>query len=143
MVVGILTEDRPDLIGDLTVWCVYNDGVPKAQRRYTDVEPKGIEIRQSVFGFASKGVVGNMLFIRYRLVNRGTVAEKFDSVYFSAAADPDLGESGDDLVGCDTLLSAGFVYQKTPDPSIRAKSTLLFNRLLSGTSFIHSWSDIR
>ena len=25
-------EDRPDLIGDLTAWCVYNDGVPSSQR---------------------------------------------------------------------------------------------------------------
>ncbi len=109
------TEDRPDLIGDVTAWCVYNDGVPKAQRRYTDVDPKGIEIHQSVFGFASKGVVGNMLFVRYRLVNKGTKAEKFDSVYFSVAADPDLGDHLDDLVGCDTILSAGFTYNKTPD----------------------------
>lgn len=108
-------EDRPDLIGDVTAWCVYNDGVPKAQRRYTDVDPKGIEIHQSVFGFASKGIVGNMLFVRYRLLNKGTVSEKFDSVYFSVAVDPDLGEYSDDLVGCDTLLSAAFTYQKTPD----------------------------
>lgn len=110
-----LGEDRPDLIADLTVWSVFNDGVPKAQRRYTDVDPKGIEIHQSVFGFASKGVVGNMLFIRYRLINKGTKAERFDSVYFSVAADPDLGDYTDDLVGCDTAISAGFVYNKTPD----------------------------
>lgn len=108
-------EDRPDLIGDVTAWCVYNDGVSKALRRFTDVDPQGIEIRQTVFGFASKGIVGNMLFIRYRIVNRGTVADKIDSVYFSVAADPDLGDYVDDLVGCDTTLSAGFVYNGQPD----------------------------
>lgn len=108
-------EDRPDLIGDVTAWCVYNDGVAKALRRFTDVEPQGVEIRQTVFAFASKGVVGNMLFIRYRIVNRGTVADKIDSVYFSVAADPDLGDYTDDLVGCDTTLSAGYVYNGGPD----------------------------
>ncbi|MBV6511238.1 MAG: hypothetical protein FMNOHCHN_00717 [Ignavibacteriaceae bacterium] len=108
-------EDRPDLIGDVTAWTVYNDGVAKSLRRFTDVEPQGIEIRQTVFAFASKGVVGNMLFIRYRIVNRGTVADKIDSVYFSVAADPDLGDYTDDLVGCDTTLSAGYVYNGGPD----------------------------
>ena len=113
-------EDRPDILGDVTAWCVYNDGVPKAQRRWTDVPPKGIEIRQTVFGFNSKGVVGNMLFVRYRIVNKGTIAAKFDSVYFSAAADPDLGDAYDDLVGCDTLISAGYVYNATPDATFGA-----------------------
>lgn len=109
------TEDRPDLIGDITIWCVYNDGVPKPNRRYNDVDPKGIEVHQSVYGFASKGVVGNMMFVRYRLINKGTVADKYDSVYFAITVDPDLGEYTDDLVGCDTILSCGYTYQTTPD----------------------------
>lgn len=113
-------EDRPDLLGDVTAWCVYNDGVAKALRRWNDVPPKGIEIRQSVFGFNSKGVVGNMLFIRYRIVNTGAVAPKYDSVYFSVAADPDLGDYNDDLVGCDTVISAGYVYNATPDAQFGA-----------------------
>jgi hypothetical protein len=29
-----VNEDRPDLIGDVTAWTVYNDGVPTALRRY-------------------------------------------------------------------------------------------------------------
>jgi hypothetical protein len=37
-------EDRPDLIGDETVWCVYHDGLPQAQRRWNTVPPYGIEI---------------------------------------------------------------------------------------------------
>ncbi len=113
-------EDRPDLIGDWTAWCVYNDGIPAALKRFTAVPPKGIEIHQTVFGFASKGVVGNMMFVRYRLVNTGTKAEVFDNVYFSAAVDPDLGDPNDDLVGCDTTLSAGFVYNDADDPTYGA-----------------------
>lgn len=115
-------EDRPDLLGDVTAWCVYNDNVPKAQRRFNDVPPKGIEIRQTFFGFRTKGIIGNMLFVRYRIVNRGTVSPKYDSVYFSVAADPDLGDYADDLIGCDINItsdgrprSAGYVYNKTAD----------------------------
>jgi hypothetical protein len=34
-------EDRPDLIGNFTAWCVYNDGVPAHLRKYGN-EPLGI-----------------------------------------------------------------------------------------------------
>jgi len=112
-------EDRPDLVGDATVWCVYKDSRPPALRRFNDVDPQGIEIRQSVFAFASKGVVGNMVFIRYSILNTGTVADTLDDVYFGTWADPDLGNINDayldDLVGCDTTLNAGYVYNDGDD----------------------------
>ena len=108
-------EDRPDLVGDETAWCVYNDGIDPALREFNDVEPKGIEIRQTIFGFNSKGVVGNMLFIRYSILNTGTVSSAYDSVYFGVWADPDLGDFNDDLVGCDTTLNSGFVYNDSDD----------------------------
>jgi hypothetical protein len=121
-------EDRPDLLGDETVWCVYNDGTDPALRRFNDVDPQGIEIRQTVFAFNSKGVVGNMIFIRYSIVNTGKVANVIDSVYLGVWADPDLGDAYDDLVGCDAPqsfsgypkadtagLDAGYVYNNGDD----------------------------
>ena len=114
-------EDMPDLLGDETVWCVYTDGQPGAQRlRFAGVNPQGIEIRQTVFGFASKGALGNMIFIRYRIRNSGLAADVLDSVYFGAWADPDLGETfDDDLVGVDVSRNAGFTYNggEAPDPA--------------------------
>lgn len=112
-------EDRPDLIADETAWCVYHDGRDPAQRRFNDVDPQGIEIRQTVFGFGSKGVVGNMIFIRYSILNTGEFAEVIDDVYFGVWADPDLGGDlgySDDLVGSDTTLNAGYVYNDGDDP---------------------------
>jgi hypothetical protein len=111
-------EDMPDLLGDETVWCVYTDGQPGAQRtRFAGVNPQGVEIRQTVFGFASKGALGNMLFIRYRLRNSGLVADVLDSVYFGAWSDPDLGVNfEDDLVGVDVPRNAGFTYNGSEDP---------------------------
>jgi len=111
-------EDMPDLLGDETVWCVYTDGQLGAQRlRFAGVNPQGVEIRQTVFGFASKGALGNMMFIRYRLRNSGLVADELDSVYFGAWADPDLGVNfEDDLVGVDVPRNAGFTYNGSDDP---------------------------
>jgi hypothetical protein len=108
-------EDRPDLIGDETVWTVYHDAVNPALRRFNDVDPQGIEVRQTVFAFASKGVTGNMIFVRYSILNTGLVADVIDSVYFGVWADPDLGDAYDDLVGSDVPLNAGYVYNDGDD----------------------------
>jgi hypothetical protein len=109
-------EDRPDLLGDQTAWCIFSDKVPAATRQnWPEIPPRGIDIQRTVFGFKSAGLLGNMLFIRYRIANSGRYAAKFDSVYFGVWADPDIGYSGDDLVGCDTTLNAGFTYNNGPD----------------------------
>ncbi len=122
-------EDMPDLIGDELVWCVYNDGLEPANRRYTEVDQQGIEIRQSVFGFASKGAIGNIIFVRYRIkyVGLGEADEpsKLDSVYFGVWADPDLGDFEDDLVGCDVPRNAGYVYNNGPDGVYGANAPVL------------------
>jgi hypothetical protein len=111
-------EDAPDLIGDEMVWCIYNDAVPIAQRRWNTTIQVGLEIKQSVFAFASAGAIGNLIFIRYRFAYKGLNASSPDSltqVYFGAWADPDLGDSADDVVGVDTVRNAGYTYNNTPD----------------------------
>jgi len=109
-------EDAPDLIGDFTAWCVYNDGLAPVLRTFNNVQPQGIEIRQTVFGFSSKADVGNAVFVRYSIVNTGAVADVMDSVYFSAAVDPDLGAYFDDWIGCDSTINCGYVFGLGNDP---------------------------
>lgn len=109
-----INEDRPDLLGDATVWCVYNDGVPSQERRYTDVPPFGIEVRQTVFA-SSKSDLSNTFFVRYSLLNRGTVSQVFDNVIFSIWSDPDLGDYQNDLAGSDTLINSCYTYNNGTD----------------------------
>ena len=45
-------EDMPDLLGDETAWCVYNDNVPQYLRRWLS-PPYGIEIRQTIFAYSN------------------------------------------------------------------------------------------
>jgi len=111
-------EDMPDLLGDETVWCVYNDRLESSSRAFSDQEPMGIEVRQTVWAYATSGDLGNIVFVRYSVNNAGTVADVLDSVYFGVWDDPDIGGSDgytDDLVGCDTTLNAGFTYNDGPD----------------------------
>jgi len=108
-------EDAPDLMGDEVVWCVFNDGLEPGFRNFPNVEPQGIEIRQTMWAYATAGDLGNIIFLRYSLLNTGLVSEVHDSVYFGVWADPDLGDAYDDKVGCDTLLNAGFLYNAGSD----------------------------
>lgn len=112
-------EDRPDLIGNETAWMVYWDALPAGQRRWNTIDPVGIEVRQSIFGFASAGAIGNMLFVRYRFkyVGLGDANEpdELTDCYFGVWADPDVGDAADDLVGSDMERNAGYVYNEGSD----------------------------
>jgi len=109
-------EDRPDIIGDQIAWCVFNDAVTP-RLRFAGVPPLGIEIQQTVFGYRSNTApqLKNVLFIRYKIINKGTANSTLDSVYFSGWADADIGASHDDFAGCDTLSSSAFTYNSGPD----------------------------
>ena len=130
-------EDKPDLLGygSRTAWCVYNDG-EQNRIRFAGIEPLGIEIHQSVFAFDSYTApqLQNVLFIRYKIINTGKVNSILDSVYFTAWADADLGlDYTDDLVGADTLLNSGFIYNELPtDPLFGIENPSFFITLLQG-----------
>ncbi len=124
-------EDAPPLIGDEIAWCVYNDGLPQNQRRWDTVAPQGIEVRQTIFA-TDDPELANVIFIRYSILNTGTVAEIMDSVYFGIYEDADLGDATDDVVGCDTLLNSGFFYNNTPDYVYGDNCPAFYTTMLQG-----------
>ena len=100
----------PDVSGDQMIWSVYNDGDPDAHTEF-NTNPMGVEVQQTTFGFNRTGALGNTLFIKLLLINKGP--DTLDNMFVSMWADPDLGGFTDDLVGCDTTLSLGFCYNAT------------------------------
>ena len=139
-------EDAPDLIGGITAWCVYNDGVTGEDRAY-DQKPLGIEIQQTVFAFGFTSYPDRnfdarscTFFVRYKIINTGKVSDELDSVYFGGWADTDLGGSNgyaDDLAGCDTLQNAGYIYNQGADNSFGVNPPAHFIKILQGPySFI-------
>lgn len=102
----------PALLGDAMIWNVYNDADPEAHSNNAgSTNPLGVEIQQSTFAYNRSGALGNIIFIRFKLLNKG--GNQLDSMYVSAWSDPDLGGATDDLVGCDTTRSLGYVYNAT------------------------------
>lgn len=127
-------EDKPDIIGDVTAWTVYSDKVPSNHRRYNSVEPQGIEIQQTVFAYKSEPttLIDNTIFIRYRIINRGTVAEVLDSILFSIWSDPDLGYHFDDLAATDTIHQSVITYNDGEDNLYGINPPAFFAKLYQG-----------
>jgi hypothetical protein len=106
------SNGHPLLLGDETLWCVFNDAVPA--RHHNPVgssAPLGVEVRQTTWGYNRDGPLDQVMFVAYDLVNKGPnyLADTYAALWF----DCDLGGSFDDLVGCDTLLSLGYTYNGT------------------------------
>ena len=117
-VVNVLPDGSLSIIGDQMLWSVFND-VKKAGARNPGIAsevPLGIEVQLTTFAFSRQGPLGNAVFSSYKIINKGTDVLK--SAYVSQWSDPDLGGFTDDLVGCDTTLSVGFVYNATNNDAI-------------------------
>lgn len=103
---------NPLLIGDQTLWAVYNDlHEPRPPNNAASEEGLGVEIQQTTFGFNRTGALGNIVFLSFKIKNKGQ--NTLEDTYVSVWSDPDLGGAADDLVGCDTTLSLGYCYNAT------------------------------
>jgi hypothetical protein len=101
--------DRPELIGDQTLWWVMNDVAPP--HRTTQTPPIGLEAQVQAFAFNQAGVLGNTTFYKYTFEYKGD--QILEDVYLGLWADTDLGYAGDDYVGSDPELGMGFTYNGT------------------------------
>ena len=97
---------RPRLYGDGTAWWVYNDrGNIHAG---PNGEAIGMEIRGQAFQFSTNDAMNDMSFYNYALINRSTYT--LVDTYFGVYADGDLGQAGDDYVGCHVSKGIGYFY---------------------------------
>ena len=102
----------PLVIGDQTLWCVYNDADPSVHKSDEgSTPPLGIEIQQTTFAFNWKGALGNTVFIKFKIINK--LSNVLQDTYVAIWCDPDVGGASDDYVGCDTTLSVGYAYNAT------------------------------
>ena len=99
-------EDPVPLFGDKTYYWIFNDkGNVHSE---TQGQPIGMEIRAQAFAFATQDEINNMTFYNYQLINQGT--QTLNNTFFGQYADPDVGTSQDDYVGCDVQRGLGYCY---------------------------------
>ena len=53
------------------------------------------------------------MFVKELIINKG--GNNIDDMYIGLWSDPDLGDAGDDFVGCDTTLGLGFCWNDGVD----------------------------
>jgi hypothetical protein len=108
---------NPLLLGDATIWSVYNDADPSLHTNEAgSTAPLGVEVQQTTFAYNRAGTLGNIIFMKFKILNKG--ANTLNNTYVSVWCDPDLGGADDDLVGCDTTLSLGYCYNATNDDQL-------------------------
>lgn len=100
--------DKPQFVGDMVLWCVSNDMDASRSTFTYGTLPMGLEQQMTVFGFNRTGDLGDMVFKKYVIINKGTLTLK--DMYFGYWSDTDMGDANDDYTGCDTVLSLGYTY---------------------------------
>lgn len=99
----------PKIFGDQQLWSVFNDANPAQHNNGSgETDPLFLEVKSTAFAFNRENPLGNIVFMRFQVFNKGT--RTLENLFFSIWNDPDLGGAGDDLVGCDTALSLGYCY---------------------------------
>ncbi len=110
---GLAGADPSSPAGQV-MWTACNDFNESQTRGLYGAAPIGVEIQITVWGYGRTDALGNVLFKKFRLLNKGTL--KSDTMYVCQWSDADLGDFGDDFTGCDVSqvggkpVSLGFVY---------------------------------
>ncbi len=105
-------SDHPEFIGDQVIFYVMNDGI-SAEHIIFGTEPLGIEVRMTIWGYDRSDMFGDMMFAQAEIINLGD--HDIGNAYIGLWSDPDIGDMGDDFVGCDPTLSLGFAYNDGAD----------------------------
>ena len=104
--------DHPEFLGDQVLWFVSNDGDPAYKLNF-GTSPLNVEIQTTMFGFDRPDVFGDMVFLKQLVINKGS--DDLVDTYMGLWSDPDLGNAGDDFVGCDVALGMGYVWNDGAD----------------------------
>jgi hypothetical protein len=113
-----LAGENQDHPADQVIFTVYNGLRPARTLDFVASYPLGIEIQKTVWAYMASTSLGYHYFTRYKVLNKGGVdigggqmgAFYLDSLFLCQWSDPDVGNAGDDLAGCDSMLSLGFAY---------------------------------
>ncbi len=110
--------DYPDILGDMTLYCIYNDNYDYNQNgvvEHTESggEPLGIEIHCMLYGFNAPDdeILNNTLFMRQWIYNRSS--NDYHDTYIGSWTDFDIGYARDDYNGCN--VQHGYYYGYNAD----------------------------
>ncbi|HES60207.1 MAG TPA: hypothetical protein ENO18_07235, partial [Caldithrix sp.] len=105
-----LAGDYPGIANaDQVIWFVVNDLNATKVNAHSGSPPMGLELQITLWGYNQPGAgLGQIVFKKYKFTNYSGF--HIDSMFVAQYSDPDLGDAGDDLVGCDVEKSLHYVY---------------------------------
>ncbi|MGA9118261.1 MAG: T9SS type A sorting domain-containing protein, partial [Bacteroidota bacterium] len=94
---------------DETLWYVANDLDSIRAASFAGSPPIGLEVQKTIWAYKrNMGALTTSIFVRTILMNKSGVP--IDSMFLLQWSDPDIGDAGDDFVGCDTTRAMGYSY---------------------------------
>ncbi len=105
---------KPLDFGSQTMFYSYTDSYPESHNNSFNGGGSAslkADVKQLNFSLDVPGVLGNVIFSQYTIINRSNSV--WHDTYFTMWSDDDLGESTDDMVGCDSALGLGYTYNGT------------------------------
>ena len=124
---GITTFDESntalDFLGDQLHWYICNGGV-KNNHNVFNTNPLGVEVQTTIWGYKddyNNIKLRNVMFVKAMINNKSNV--DIENAYIGIWSDSDLGNAGDDFVGCDTTLNLGYCYNDGPDDQFENQVT--------------------
>lgn len=122
--------DKPALLGNKTIWTVFNDSTLRSYPGGLGTSPLGLEIQQTAWAYTQSGLLDDVIFFRFQILNVDS-ADVHDLI-FSFWADPDLGDYTDDLIGCDTIVDIGYIYNDGVDGQYGANPPAFGSKMVQG-----------
>ncbi|MGA3244188.1 MAG: T9SS type A sorting domain-containing protein [Bacteroidota bacterium] len=99
------------------LWYSYNDLDEAVCNSFGGCPSIGLEVQATLWAYKGAANLDDVIFKRYRIIYKGTSltssAARIDSMFLTQWFDPDIGSSGNDLGGCDSLLDLGYAYNGT------------------------------
>lgn len=107
--------DEPGIANaDQVIWFVCNDLNPGVTNALYGSNPIGLELQVTLWGYDRTDPLANVYFKKFTFIYKGTATTPSNAtitdMFVAQWSDPDLGNFGDDFVGCDTSLSMAYVY---------------------------------
>jgi len=100
-----MAGDYPCIRGDKAIYVIMND---KGDVHASGGDPIGIEMHYMFYEYENEPGLENTTFIHMRMINRGT--QTLNDFKVSTFLDGDLGYSGDDYMGADSVRNMLFFY---------------------------------
>ena len=101
---------------DQTLWYVANDVDTLTTAFLADSPPIGLEMQRTIWGYHRPGGISQSIFSSTILINKS--GSPIDTMFFGQWSDPDIGDGGDDVVGCDTARDMGYAYNGKPSDAV-------------------------